>query len=48
MGGQTLTEGRVEICMDHVWGSICDDGWDTYDANVVCSQMGLYPLGKPV
>jgi hypothetical protein len=45
VGGQTLTEGRVEICMDHVWGSICDDGWDTYDANVVCSQMGLYPLG---
>lgn len=46
VGGHTLTEGRVEICIDHVWGYICDNKWDVTDANIICSQLGLYPSGK--
>ena len=38
-------EGRVEVCLDGVWGSICDDGWDTTDGHVVCEQMGYPNLG---
>ncbi len=38
-------EGRVEVCVNGVWGSICDDGWDKTDAHIVCKQMGFSSLG---
>ena len=33
-------EGRVEICVNGVWGTICDQGWDKTDAHIACKQLG--------
>ena len=45
-GGTTPLEGRVEICINLMWGSICDTNWDVNDATVVCRQLGYSDSGK--
>lgn len=40
VNGATDNEGRVEICFDNHWGTICDDSFDAPEATVVCRQLG--------
>ena len=45
MNGNTTREGRVEICYDNVYGTVCDNQWGLLDAEVACRQLGYSDAG---
>ena len=38
--GDIEQEGRIEVCLNGVWGTICDSNWNSVDAYVFCRERG--------
>ena len=48
VNGTTPSEGRVEVCLNNGWGSVCDPSWTNADAMVVCNQLNLQSTSKEI
>ena len=43
--GYTRGLSIVQVCESEDWNTICAEGWDSTDANVVCRQLGFASKG---
>ena len=48
VNGSSPLEGRVEICMNNAWGTVCNNSFSSSDAEVVCTQLGYRFNGSSV
>ena len=46
VGGRSPQEGRIEVCNNNAWGTVCDDAFGTQDAQVACRQLGYAAQSK--
>ena len=40
-GGGTEAEGRVEVCFNSRWGTVCDNRWNENSTAVACKHLGF-------
>lgn len=40
--GENTVKGRVEVCINQAWGTVCNDRFDQEDAGTVCVIAGGY------
>ena len=45
-GSNSSDSGRVEMCLNNIWGTICDDLWGATEARIACIQLGLPSTSK--
>ena len=40
VGGTYSNQGRLEVYCNRLWGTVCDENFDSTGANVACRQLG--------
>ena len=45
LAGGSITLGRVEVCLNNAWGTVCNSRFGTNDARVICHQLGFSNTG---
>ena len=45
LGDGAVLRGRVEVCINGTWSTICDHHWTQQEASVICSHLGYSPYG---
>ena len=45
VGGEQESEGRLEVCINQVWGTVCGRYWSSQDSSIACRQLGHQALG---
>ena len=45
INGGRASEGYVQICVNGVWGHVCNNDWSSENARVVCRQLGYSTAG---
>ncbi len=39
-------EGRLNVCSNGGWGTVCGDGWTEREAALVCGRLGYSRASK--
>ena len=47
-GGSSVKEGRVEICVNGTWVTVCYNTFNVIGALIVCTHLGFSALGELV
>ena len=46
VGGATQYKGRVEVCLNRAWSTVCAyNNWGSQEAQVICEQIGGLTVG---
>ena len=40
MGSEEGDEGRLEVCVNRAWGTVCRNEFDSFEAEVSCHSLG--------
>ena len=46
VGGSNKYEGRIEVCVNQAWGTVCGYLYNNNVGKVVCDQIGAQTLGN--
>lgn len=48
VNGSSVLEGRVEVCLNDAWGTVCDTRFNEDVATVICRQLNFPFNGKKI